>query len=103
MSVIVEVDVPGVQGPRGPAGDGADPSTLRGGPLPAAYNVGTTYAIGDYVSQGGLEYKAKEVPVVGAFDPQYWVVTSTQHNCERLDAAELMMDAMWLRLDALEE
>ena len=85
---IVEVDVPGIQGPSGPVGVGEDLSSVRGGIVPPNYNEGTTYAVGSFVSQSGLEYMCEAIPVVGAFDSQYWVVASTKSNTARITTLE---------------
>lgn len=87
-STVVEVNIPGLQGPAGPRGDGADPSAIRGGLIPPPYNVGTTYNLGEYVSQEGREYKLATLHTAGAFDAQNWQEVSTISNTLRLEALE---------------
>ena len=92
MSIVVEVNVPGLQGPSGPAGVGADPSIIRGGLVPPTYNVGTTYNVGEYVTQNGKEYRLSSAAPVGVFDAQYWQEISTQSNAERLRELEIRVE-----------
>lgn len=93
-NIVIEVDVPGVQGPTGPAGTGADPSTLRGGGIPPDHNIGTSYVIGSRVTMNALEYVAVNVPAIGEFDASDWQLVSTQANSIRLDLLEKRIEAL---------
>ena len=85
MSTIIEVDVPGIQGPAGPTGSGADPSAIRGGSLPPDFNVGAAYFPGSRVTRLGLEYICVTNPIIGDFTPDNWQIVSTQNNSLRID------------------
>ena len=84
----VEVDVPGLQGPAGPAGTGADPATLRGGSVPPLYNEATQYTVGSRVTYQDLEYTALVETVAGTFVVASWKEVSIQALEARIVAAE---------------
>ena len=92
--VVIEVNVPGAQGPAGPAGPGADMTILRGAPAPNDFNIGTTYVENDYVSYLGKEYVSIGTATVGQFITEEWQEVSIWKNETRIVAQEAAVAAL---------
>lgn len=91
MSTVIEVNVPGAQGPQGPE---ADLTVLRGTGVVSLFSAEVTYQEGSFVLSAGKEYVAVTTTTLGSFIANEWQEVSVQSNEARIAALEIAVAAL---------